>query len=528
MWIEDMRYAFRGLRSATGFTTTAVLSLSLAIGGGVSMFTVVNSILLKPLAYPDSGRLVRVVNVSTAKHASSKTYADDPGLLALQFIRWRKQLQSLDSIALTTFACSSCALTGTGRAERVSGAAISAEYFDTLKVQPQLGRWFRESEEQRGAPRVVILTDSFWRRSFSAAPDIVGQTIHINSAPYEVVGVTPPGLGSFRSGQLHPRIDMADRIDIFLPIRFTAQQLQSDLAWDFVGIARLKPGITLEQARAELNSTLTSIPEYQATFSALRMRVDLQELQTVVVRDARKGLLLLLLSVGLVLLIACVNVANLSLVRSRQRAREFAIRVAFGASRRDLIRGSLAESFLLALVGTCAGSILAQWITELAIARAPAAQNGGNRKRCYRALVRDRNLFSDYDPLRLVAGLANVPCRSFGGSERWEQPQYGYPARRPHPGRSDRRRSSAGSRTSHRFGPFVAELPSGHECPSRIRRPRRDGLRSAPIFGQLSVDRKADLVLSQTARRPIFPTGRSTRGGQHSPSARWRSDLPCI
>src|SRR5436190_17224082 len=121
MWIEDMRYAFRGLRSAAGFTTTAVLSLTLAIGGGVSMSTVVNSNLLKPLSYPDSARLVRVVNVSTAKHASSKTYADDPGLLALQFIRWRKQLQSLDSIALTTFACSSCALTGTGRAERVSG-----------------------------------------------------------------------------------------------------------------------------------------------------------------------------------------------------------------------------------------------------------------------------------------------------------------------------------------------------------------------------------------------------------------------
>ena len=121
----------------------------------------------------------------------------------LQFTRWRKQVQSVDSIALTTYGCE-CSLTGTERPERLGVVKISAEYFDTLKVQPQLGRWFRESEEQPGSPRVAILADSFWRRSFSARPDIVGQTIHIDGAPYEVVGVTPPGLGSFRNEQLHP------------------------------------------------------------------------------------------------------------------------------------------------------------------------------------------------------------------------------------------------------------------------------------------------------------------------------------
>src|SRR5262245_29832529 len=163
MWIEDFRKAFRCLRSAPGFTIAAILSLSIGIGGSVSMFGLVNSVLLKPLAYPDSGRLVRVINAYTAAYASSRKNADTPGLLALQFTRWRKQVRSLDSIALTKFGCE-CSLTGTGRSERLAVVYISAEYFDTLKVQPQLGRWFRESEEQRGSPSVAILADSLWGR----------------------------------------------------------------------------------------------------------------------------------------------------------------------------------------------------------------------------------------------------------------------------------------------------------------------------------------------------------------------------
>src|SRR5450432_626003 len=143
MWIDNLRSAFRTLRSAPGFALTAILSLSIGIGGSVSIFTLVNSILLKPLAFPHPGKLVRVTNRNIA--------AKDPGaagLLALEFIRWRKQTQSLDSISLTTFACSTCTLTGIGHPERLGVVAISAEYFDTLGVQPQLGRWFRESEEQ--------------------------------------------------------------------------------------------------------------------------------------------------------------------------------------------------------------------------------------------------------------------------------------------------------------------------------------------------------------------------------------------
>jgi putative ABC transport system permease protein len=308
-------------------------------------------------------------------------------------------VQSLDSIALIKYGCE-CSLTGTGRPERLGVSDISAEYFDTLKVQPQLGRWFRESDEQRGSPRVAILADSFWRRSFAARPDIVGQTIHIEGTPYEVVGVTPPALRDLF------RLNWGRPTDVFMPIRFSLRQLQSDLADDFVGMARLKPGVTLEQARAELDSTLTSIPEYQAAFAALKVRVDLQELRSVVVSDSRKGLLLLLFSVGLVLLIGCVNVANLSLARSTQRARELAIRVALGASRRDLIRYSLAESFLVALAGTIAGSILSQWITELAISRAPI-------------LPRTDEIVTDTTVLCFALGICVLITILFGSLPAW-------------------------------------------------------------------------------------------------------------
>jgi putative ABC transport system permease protein len=180
MWMEDLRSAVRTLRSASGFALTAILSLSVGIGGTVSMFTVVNSILLKPLAFRAPGKLVRVLNRHTAAASGND---QESGLLAREFIRWRKQVKTLDSFSVTALACRACTLTGTGRPERLGAMAVSAEYFDTLGVQAQLGRWFRESEEQSGRPGVVILSNAFWRRNFAASADILGQYIHINGAP---------------------------------------------------------------------------------------------------------------------------------------------------------------------------------------------------------------------------------------------------------------------------------------------------------------------------------------------------------
>jgi putative ABC transport system permease protein len=398
MWIENLRSAFRSLRSTPGFSVTAILSLAIGIGGSVSMFTIVNSILLKPLEYPDPGRLVRVTNAYTRNDNLN-------GLLPLQFTRWRKQVRSLDSIAIVAPGVPAN-LTGTGRPEKLGIIRVSAEYFDTLRVQPHLGRWFRESEEQSGAPKVAILTDSLWRRAFSARPDIIGSTILIDDVPHEIVGVTPPGLRLFRKMQLHPRIGMPERADLFLPIRFTAREREGSFAPDYLGIARLKPGVTSQQAGAELDSTLPSIPEYRTAFSALKTRLDVQELQTVVVRDVRYALILLLLSVGLTLLIACANVANLSLVRASQRLREMAVRTALGASRGDLIRYSLTESFLIALTGTIVGVILSQWITEFAVSHAPL-------------LPRREEIAIDHVVLGFAVGICVLTTILFGSLPSW-------------------------------------------------------------------------------------------------------------
>jgi predicted permease len=367
MWIEDLRAAFRSLRSAPGFTVTAVLSLALGIGGTVAMFTLVNSIVLKPLPYPESDRLMLVAN--TTDRIISGNAAPLLGLTPQQFIRWRKEIGAFESIALSTTAVTRN-LTGFGQPERLGGLPITAGFFEALKVQPQRGRWFTESDTKRGMQNVVVLSDSLWRRRFAADPEMIGKNIVLNDVPYEVVGIAPPDLWLARGRQLHPGIEMPERTDIFLPIRFSAAEEQGAFRAEYVAIARLKPGVTPEQARAELDSTLPTFKEF--AFFQGQARILVKPLLTALVGDVRKGLMVLLISVGLVLLIACANIANLSLVRATQRSRELAIRAALGATRGKLMRLSLTESLLLAVCGTVAGSILSMWITYVMILRAPA------------------------------------------------------------------------------------------------------------------------------------------------------------
>src|SRR5262245_13205901 len=261
MLLEDLRNAYRSLRSAPGFTVAAILSLAIGIGGSVAMFTLVNSIVLKPLAYPESGKLVMVAQ-SGIQGFPINRFSDTFPIVPLQFTRRRKEIRSFESFALAGLAVTRN-LTGSGQPETLGAMRITAGFFDTLRVQPQRGRWFTESEEKRGAPNVVILSDLVWRRSFSADPGIGGKSILLNDAPYEIVGIAPPDLRLFRGRQVHPLIEMPERADIFMPIRFSVTEEQgAAFNADYVGIARLKPGVTPDQARAELDSTLPTFRQF--------------------------------------------------------------------------------------------------------------------------------------------------------------------------------------------------------------------------------------------------------------------------
>ena len=362
--IENFRCAFRNLRAAPGFTATAILSLSIGIGGTVSMFTLVKSILLKPLAYPEPDRLVRINQNSPVETANHPRFA----LAPMEFLRWRKEIRSFESLALLRGATIN--LTGVGAPEVLGAVRISAEFFDTLKIQPMLGRGFTRNEEQRGMPDVAIISAYLWRQRFSADPHIIGSKIVLNGIPHEVVGVTPPDMRFFRGHQLDLENELPQKTDVFLPMRFNVAEEQGRFNVSYLGIGRLKPGITPSQAGAELDNSLPTFrfnPPLPATF---RWWTVVEPLQTAVVARTGKPLWILLFGVGSVLLIACVNLANLSLMRTAQRTRELAVRAALGAQRRDLLTYSLAESSLLALLGTVGGVFLSVWITDGVVALA--------------------------------------------------------------------------------------------------------------------------------------------------------------
>ncbi len=364
MLFDYFRYAFRSLRLSPGFSSAAVLSLAIGIGGSVAMFSLVNAVVLKPLAYTDPDRLVLVTQIDKADSFGSPIR----GIAPIQFIKWRKGTLSFESIAVVIVGVAN--ITGERDPETLGACKTSAGFFETLGVKPQLGRWFMKSEEQRGAPDVVILSDGLWRRRFSADPGIIGRKIVLSGIPHEVIGVATSDTWRIQGRQLHTSSPLPDRTDIYLPLRFTTIEEQGDSALVYTAIARLKRGSAAETARAELQLT---IPDFIYTPNRkYDARVRVTPLQSAMIGDTRKAFFVLLAAVGFVLLIVCVNVANLMLVRTMQRGRELGIRVALGASRRQVVAQSLAESSLLSIVGTALGLALASWVTELVVAWAPA------------------------------------------------------------------------------------------------------------------------------------------------------------
>ena len=336
----DLRHAVRILAKSPGFAVVAVLTLALGIGANTAIFSFVNAILLRPLPYPDSERLVMVFE----NHPVNGWFKSSVGAPVLG--EWRRQTTHFEGLAARGWG--GFILTGRGQPENISGSRLSANCFSLLRLKPILGRDFLPEEETHGKHHVVLLSHQLWQRRFGGDPSIVGQSITLNAEPHTVIGVMPPRL-------FFPDPDT----QLWIPLVFSPDQLRQRHAHNSLVYGRLKPGVSLAQARAEVDVVARRMAD--ADEQNKGWGAEVHSLQEVMVGDSRPVLLVLLGSVGLVLLIGCANIANLLLARSAARAREFAIRAALGAGRAQLIRQLLTESLLLATVGGAAGTLLA-WL----------------------------------------------------------------------------------------------------------------------------------------------------------------------
>lgn len=350
---QDLRFGARMLLKNSGFTIAAVLTLALGIGGNAAIFSLVNSILLRPLPYREPDRLY------TIWEFIPKFRDRFPSLpvSARHFLEWREQSTFFEQIAVVS--PSSMNLTDAGEPERLGAARVSANFFSLVGVDPQLGRAFVEGEDKPQAQPVAVISDSLWRRRFNNELSVIGRSVTIDGKGFTVVGVMPRNFPFPRGKELHQFVNFEQRTDVFLPLVFKPEDLPETGSFNYAVIARLKNGSTPNQAQAEISAIQSRIA--QRTPELEDLSAFLLPLQETLVGKVRQGLTLMLAAVGLVLLIICVNLANLMLSRAPLRRREFAIRMALGATRARLIAQLLTESLLLALIGGALGILLAFW-----------------------------------------------------------------------------------------------------------------------------------------------------------------------
>ncbi len=348
LW-QDLRYGARMLLKNPGFTLIAVITLALGIGANTAVFSVVNGVLLKPLSYHAPEQLIRIFERSLTQPKFPMSGGN--------FQDYRDQNSTLSHLALYTR--QDLELSQDDKPERLAALRVSAGFFELLGAQPQLGREFRREDELPDNNQVVILSHGLWRRRFNSDPGLVGKSVMLSGRPFIVVGVAPPWLqhvgGDYRS------MPHGESVDAWWPVALRPQAGRGAHFLNAVG--RLKPGVSVAQAEADFNVIADRLArQYPNTNRGWRIAI--QSLREEIVGRARTTLLALFGAVSFVLLIACVNVANLLLARATAREREIAVRASVGAGRWRIVRQLLTESLLLAILGGAAGIALAQWAID--------------------------------------------------------------------------------------------------------------------------------------------------------------------
>ena len=335
--LQDLRYALRLLAKNPAFTAIAILTLALGIGANTAIFSVVNAVLLRPLAFRDPSRLIIVAERSNFPVIST-SYQN--------WLDWRNQSHSFESLEGTRG--TTITLTGAGEPERLNARMVTSGLLPLLGVDAEVGRNFRADEDRSGGAQVVLISHGLWQRHYGGSQDVIGKTLNLDAQPYNVVGVLPAGF------------EILQPADIYFPFIPWAATLPDDRNWHpgIIAIGRLKPGVSRLQARTEMVGITKRLEEQYPEFNT-GTSADVVGLQDQMVQNVRPALLLLIGAVSFVLLIACVNVANLLLARAAVRGREVAIRTSMGASRGRVVRQLLTESVLISVAGGVLGLLLA-------------------------------------------------------------------------------------------------------------------------------------------------------------------------